>query len=366
VLTRHFRHLRDGEAADQPCARQAVFRADARDGSSITPRSEEKESFMTPTWLVRLSAGRLHYAWVVLALVFVSMLAGVSVRAAPGVMIGPLRRAFGWDVSTISAAISVNIMLMGLIGPFIAGLMQSLGLKRTMILALLVLMTGTGLSIFMTAPWQLFLTWGVMVGIGAGAGAVGFAGAVANRWFLKRTGFAAGLLFAANAAGQLIFLPLLAWMANRYGWQGVAISTTAAIACVIPLVFFLLPESPAHIGMAPYGGTAIVPVEDNHSPGSNMFSVATRALVRASRSTDFWLLCLTFGVCGLSTNGLINTHLIAYCLTKASPRYRAPRSWRGSACSACSAQWRRVGCVTDTVRACCCSGITACEDCRWC
>ena len=198
---------------------------------------------MMPTRLVRICSGRFHYAWVVLAVVFVSMLAGVSVRAAPGVMIGPLRRAFGWDVSTISAAISINIMLMGLIGPFMAGLMQSLGLKRTMVLALLVLMTGTGMSLFMTSPWQLFLTWGVMVGVGAGAGAVGFAGTVANRWFQKRTGFAAGLLFAANAAGQLIFLPLLAWLANRYGWQGVAVGTTAAIACVIPLLLFLLLSS---------------------------------------------------------------------------------------------------------------------------
>jgi MFS family permease len=274
---------------------------------------------MTPTWLVRICSGRFHYAWVVLAVVFVSMLAGVSVRAAPGVMIGPLRRAFGWDVSTISAAISINIMLMGLIGPFMAGLMQSLGLKRTMLLALLVLMTGTGMSLFMTSPWQLFLTWGVMVGVGAGAGAVGFAGTVANRWFLKRTGFAAGLLFAANAAGQLIFLPLLAWLANRYGWQGVAIGTTAAIACVIPLLVFLLPESPAAIGLAPYGGTAIVPVRDNHAPGGNMFSVATGALFRASKSMDFWLLCVTFGICGLSTNGLINTHLIAYCLDQGIP-----------------------------------------------
>jgi MFS family permease len=277
---------------------------------------------MKPTWLARLFAGRLHYAWVVLGLVFVSMLAGVSVRAAPGVMIGPLRRAFGWDVSTISGAISVNIMVMGLIGPFVAGLMQTLGLKRTMIGALLVLMTGTGLSLFMTAPWQLFLTWGVMVGIGSGAGAVGFAGAVANRWFLKRTGFAAGLLFAANAAGQLIFLPLLAWLANRYGWQGVAVGTTTAIACVIPMVFFLLPESPAAIGIAPYGGTEIVPERDNRSPGGNMFSVAVRALIRASRSADFWLLCVTFGVCGLSTNGLINTHLIAYCLDEGIPEIR--------------------------------------------
>ena len=277
---------------------------------------------MTPNWLVRLCAGRFHYAWIVLGLVFTSMLAGVSVRAAPGVMIGPLHRAFGWDVSTISGAISVNILLMGLIGPFIAALMQTLGLKRTMILALLVLMSGTGLSIFMTSPWQLFMIWGVMVGIGAGAGAVGFAGTVANRWFLKRTGFAAGLLFAANAAGQLIFLPLLAWLANRYGWRGVAVGTTTAIACVIPLVLLLLPESPAAIGLAPYGGTEVVPVRDNYAPGGNMFSVAIRALMRASKSMDFWLLCITFGICGLSTNGLINTHLIAYCMDQGIPEIK--------------------------------------------
>ena len=218
----------------------------------------------------------------------------------------------------------------------------------------------------MTSPWQLFLTWGVMVGIGAGAGAVGFAGAVANRWFLKRTGFAAGLLFAANAAGQLIFLPLLAWMANRYGWQGVAIGTTVAIACVIPAAVFPASGLPEHIGLAPYGGSAIVPVGDNHAPGGNMFSVAIRALVRASRSTDFWLLCVTFGVCGLSTNGLINTHLIAYCLDEGIPEFAAHRSWRGLGCSVCSDRWRRDGYATATVRGCCCSGNTACAGCRWC
>jgi len=108
-------------------------------------------------------------------------------------------------------------------------------------------------------------------------------------------------------------------MANRYGWQGVAVGTTTAIACVIPLVFFLMPESPADIGIAPYGGTAIVPVRDNQAPGGNMFSVATGALRRASKSTDFWLLCVTFGICGLSTNGLINTHLISYCMDQGIP-----------------------------------------------
>jgi MFS family permease len=272
--------------------------------------------------LARLSSGRLHYAWIVLGLVFLSMLAGVSVRAAPGVMIGPLRRAFGWDVSTISGAVSVNIMLMGLIGPFITGLMQTIGLKRTMLAALVVLMAGTGLSLFMTEPWQLFLTWGVMVGIGAGAGAVGFAGAVANRWFHTRTGFAAGVLIAANAAGQLIFLPLLAWLAVRYGWQGVAITTTLVIACVIPLLVLFMPESPESVGVAPFGGGDVGSIPHRHSPGGNMFAVAFQALARAAKSGDFWLLCATFGVCGFSTNGLINTHLIAYCMDEGIPEIR--------------------------------------------
>ena len=109
-------------------------------------------------------------------------------------------------------------------------------------------MVGTGLSTFMTAPWQLFLTWGLMVGIGSGAGAVGMAAAVANRWFARRTGFAMGLLTAANAAGQLIFLPLLALLAERYGWRGVAVCVTLAVAVVLPIVAIMLPESPARIG----------------------------------------------------------------------------------------------------------------------
>ncbi len=254
--------------------------------------------------------GRFHYGWVVLAVMFSAMLAGVGVRAAPGVMIVPLQHAFGWDVSTISGAVSVNIILLGLTGPFLAGLMEVIGLKRTILGCMTVLMAGTGLSFFMTEPWQLFVTWGLMVGIGSGAGAVGMAAAVANRWFVQRTGFAMGLLSSANAAGQLVFLPLLALLANRYGWQGVAIGVTLTIAAMIPVVAMVLPESPAAIGLPPYGGTAIVPARPR---SANPFMIAIHVLRRASRSMDFWLLTLSFGICGMSTNGLINTHLIAYC-----------------------------------------------------
>jgi MFS family permease len=171
----------------------------------------------------KLLVGRMHYAWVVLAVMIAATMAGVGVRAAPGVMIIPLQHAFGWDVSTISGAISVNIILFGAAAPFITGLMEVIGLKRTILGCMVVLMAGTGLSAFMTSPWQLFLTWGLMVGIGSGAGAMGIAAAVANRWFFERAGLAMGLLFAATAAGQLVFLPLLAMLAESYGWLGVTI-----------------------------------------------------------------------------------------------------------------------------------------------
>src|SRR3954465_4953522 len=149
---------------------------------------------MTPTTFARLCSGRMHYAWIVLVVVFGARLAGVGVRAAPGVMILPLQRAFGWDVSTISGAVSVNIILLGVTGPFLTGLVEVFGLKRMVLLCMGLLIAGTGLSSFMTAPWQLFLTWGFMVGIGSGAGAFGIAAAVANRWFEKSNGLAMGLL----------------------------------------------------------------------------------------------------------------------------------------------------------------------------
>ena len=266
---------------------------------------------MSTAALARLSRGRVHYAWIVLAVMFAAMLAGVGVRAAPGVMIVPLEHAFGWSIATISGAVSLNIILLGVTGPFLTGLIEFAGLKRTIVACMLVMVAGTGLSNLMTSPWQLFLTWGFMVGIGCGAGAVGMAAAIANRWFVERNGLAMGLLTAANAAGQLVFLPLLAMLAERYGWRGVSVTVTLAIAAMVPVVVLLMPEWPADVGAAPYGaeGAPRPPIRQ----GNNPIAVAFGTLARASRSLDFWLLTGSFAVCGLSTNGLINTHLIAYC-----------------------------------------------------
>jgi predicted MFS family arabinose efflux permease len=168
----------------------------------------------------------------------------------------------------------------------------------------------------MTTPWQLYLTWGLMIGVGAGAGAVGMAAAVANRWFATRRGLVMGLLTAANATGQLIFLPILASLAQNHGWRSVSITVTLAVAVMIPVVALLLPERPSDIGLVAYGATE----EPASAPRSrNPFNVAIHGLRRGVGSPDFWLLTASFGICGLSTSGLIGTHLIAYCVDHGIP-----------------------------------------------
>jgi MFS family permease len=271
---------------------------------------------MTTSPLARLCSGRVHYAWVTLAVIFTMTLAVVGVRSAPGVMIVPLQRAFGWNVGTISGAVSLNILLMGVTGPFLTGLMEIFGLKRTILLAMLVLLAGSFASCFMTTPWELYVTWGLMIGVGAGAGAVGMAAAVANRWFMTRRGLVMGLLTAANATGQLIFLPVLAALAQHHGWRSVSITVTLAVAVMIPVVALLLAERPSDVGLLPYGATEQpVSVPSTRNP----FTVAIRGLRCGLGSLDFWLLTASFSICGLSTNGLIGTHLIAYCVDHGIP-----------------------------------------------
>ena len=270
--------------------------------------------------MARLFAARLHYAWVVVAVMFVVILASVGVRATPGVLIVPLQQAFGWNAAVISGAVSLNILLFGLVGPFAAGLIQVIGLKRTVLASMALLVVGSGLSAFVSEIWQLYLTWGVLVGLGSGAGMVGLATAIANRWFVHRRGLVVGLLTASNASGQLVFLPLLAALVVSHSWHIVPLVVAGVILALIPVVLLMLPESPASIGLAPFGSTELAaPLPRSGNP----FGIAIAGLMRGARSVDFWLLFVSFAVCGFSTNGLVATHLIPFCIDHGIPAVSA-------------------------------------------
>ena len=267
------------------------------------------------------SPRRFHYAWVVAATTFVTLLCAAGVRATPSILIVPLEEAFGWSRATISAAVSINLLLYGLMGPFAAALMERFGIRRVVLASLTVICVGVALTSQMTQPWQLLLCWGVLVGLGTGTTATVLGATVVSRWFHHRRGLVMGLLTAATATGQLIFLPVLASLVQRKGWQAVPTTVAWVLACVIPLVAFTMRDRPADVGLRAYGAPADgdEPPHPKRSPLHNALSV----LKKGSRSRDFWLLFASFFVCGATTNGLVGTHLVPACMDHGIPEVRA-------------------------------------------
>ncbi|MBU3079489.1 MFS transporter [Sphingomonas quercus] len=252
------------------------------------------------------------YAPTVVAVTFVALLVAAGLRATPGVLMLPLEMHFGWDRATISFAAAVGIFLYGLVGPFAAALMQTIGIRRTMIGGLALMSAATFASLWMSEPWHYVLSWGVMSGIGSGAVASVLGAAVVNRWFATRQGLVMGMLSASTATGALIFLPILAWLSREGAWQPVVMTVSVACALLIPVVLLLVPERPADVAMRRHGDS------DDSAPPPPMKQAASpalafSALARAARQPVFWLLFGTFFVCGLTTNGLVGTHMIAFC-----------------------------------------------------
>ena len=248
---------------------------------------------------------RIHPAFVVAGAVFVVLLCAAAVRATPSILIVPLEREFGWSRALLSSAVSVNLVLYGLVGPFAAALMERFGIRRTVLASLALICAGVALTSQMRSSWQLLLTWGVLVGLGTGTTAMVLGATVVSRWFSSRRGAVMGVLTASTATGQMLFLPLEAHVVEQHGWRAVTLLVALVVALLLPLVALLVRDRPSDLGLLPYGASpdtpALAPSREN--PVAN----AIRVLRESARKGDFWLLAGSFFVCGATTNGLVGT-----------------------------------------------------------
>ncbi|MFI8518849.1 MFS transporter [Streptomyces sp. NPDC085481] len=249
---------------------------------------------------------RIHRAWFVAAVTFVTIIGAAAFASLPGLLIEPLHAELHWSRGTIGFAVSVNLALYGLTAPFAAALMDRFGIRRVVAVALSVISLGSLLTVWMTAAWQLVLYWGVLVGLGSGSMALAFAATVTNRWFVARRGLVTGILTAAGASGQLVFLPLLSWLVEHHGWRPAAVTVALSALAVVPFVWLLLRDHPADVRLAPYGGAYVT----KPAPVDGAARRAVTVLFKAARTGPFWLLAGTFAICGASTNGVVRTHFV--------------------------------------------------------
>ena len=279
---------------------------------------------MLSGWLAPALARRnIHYGWAMIAVTFVTALVSAAAVGAPGVFIVPLQKEFGWSTAEISSAMSIRFVLFGLMAPFAAALMNRYGLRNVTLTALVVVFASLVLSLGMTQLWQLVALWGFAVGIGTGMTALVLGATVATRWFVERRGLVIGILTASAATGQLIFLPILASITERYDWRWALALMCGMLAVAALGVLLVMRDRPADLDLRPYGDAGkgpIVHLPANHQP---IMAAALGALRDAAQTRVFWILFATFFICGASTNGLVQVHLIPMCLDFGIPQMQA-------------------------------------------
>lgn len=252
---------------------------------------------------------RIHPAWIIAFVALIALIGAAGFRAAPGVLMLPLHEEFGWSMAEISLAVTVNLLLYGLIAPFAAALMQRFGIRLVTVIALLIIGAGSALTVFVSSPAQLILTWGMLIGLGTGSMALVFAATITDTWFVKRRGLVSGVLTAGSATGQLIFLPVMALAAEEYGWRTASLIIAGGALLVVPLVWIFLRDRPSDLGVRRYGEAADAPPAPP-APKTNAARLALTALRDAARTRTFWALAAGFAICGATTNGLVGTHFI--------------------------------------------------------
>ncbi len=259
-----------------------------------------------------LSRRGVHYGWAVVTVTFLTMLATSAAMGMPGVLLLPLKNEFGWSLGAISGALALRLMLYGLVAPFAAALMQRYGVQRVVAIALALIVAGLALATRMTALWQLWLTWGVMLGLSTGVTANILGATIATRWFTRRRGLVVGVLSASSATGQLLFLPVAAWLSDHMGWRMAMVP--AGVLCLICLALTLLVirDHPSDVALPSYGEDMVVAPNAENGAG-NAFANSFSALRDASGNPVFWVLAGTFFICGLSTSGLVQNHFIPLC-----------------------------------------------------
>ncbi|WP_026925971.1 MFS transporter [Granulicoccus phenolivorans] len=252
---------------------------------------------------------RVHPAFWVAAVAGLALFSAAGFRAAPGALMVPLQQDFAWSTSVISLAVSVNLLLYGLVSPFAAALMERFGIRRVVATALALVALGAGGSVVMTASWQLVIFWGILIGAGTGSMALVLASTIADRWFVRRRGLVMGVLTAGSAAGQLVLLPPVAALAENVGWRPASLVIAAVALAAVPLVVLVIRDYPADRGTVPYGADPATYQAPARATGGAL-QRALGGLAYAVRQRAFWALALAFAICGATTNGLIGIHFI--------------------------------------------------------
>ena len=264
------------------------------------------------------------YGWFVVALCFFANLTVAGIRSAPSVLIHPLEAEFGWTRTEIASAASLNLLLLGLFAPLGGWLIDRVGPRRVILCCLTTTALGLVAVVFVRELWQLVILWGIILGLATGV-TPALGPSVASRWFESRRGLAIGIMTNANAAGQVVYLPLLMTIIVFSGWRSALLAMAVASTLIIPAIWLWMRDNPSQVGLAPYkeSGKSVAGKQRVTYARGDIRPLSMVAVSEVFSTSTFWILSGCFFICGVTANGLIGTHLIPHAIERGIPQVTA-------------------------------------------
>lgn len=253
----------------------------------------------------------IHYGWVMVLIAFLTTVFSSAVGSVPQILILPMTKEFGWNISDVSVATALMYFILASLAPFGAALMLRIGVVNVVIISIVLNFVGLVLTILSYEKWHLLFSIGVCMGVAAGIIGLGLASTIAIRWFNLKRGLVIGILTSAFAAGQLVFVPFMAWITTAYDWRFAVLPPLIGIAVCGVLYLLLGKDWPAALQLPAYGDKDIY-----HPPqqgSDSVVRISLTSLATASKSPAFWILSGTFFICGLTSTGIVGQHFIPFC-----------------------------------------------------
>ncbi|MGI8348421.1 MFS transporter [Niallia circulans] len=249
-----------------------------------------------------------HYAWIIVFVTFLTFLAVQGVRLSFGAFVEPWETEFSMNRGTISLISTLSFVIYGLSQPLIGRLVDKLGARLILSFSTFLVGISIFLTAFVTHPWQLFFLYGIMVSLGVGGASNVAATVVVTNWFNEKRGLAFGIMEAGFGAGQMLLVPGSLLLIHLLNWKmTVVILGAFLVLFVFPIVLLFLRNHPKEKGLVPIGGEI---AEDDSVPKKTLDTNTSIWNVFLRR--QFWFLILPFAICGFTTTGLMDTHLIPF------------------------------------------------------
>ena len=234
--------------------------------------------------------------WLVVAVCFAALMAVYSTRSSIGLMMTFWEVEPGWPRDLASNAGALALLLMAIVSPFAGNLIDRFGPRMVCSGGLLCVAIGILATAAATEDWELIAFYGGLIGIGSGAIAMPMVSAAVARYFVSGRGLASGIGFSGATGGQLLALPVLGAMVTVLGWRGTYTALGAVTLAVVAIAWLALRRPP----------------QDSEETHGQVLAPIGERLRYVLSSGTFWLLAIGFLICGFSTAGVIEVHLLPY------------------------------------------------------